>query len=409
MKKIDTLINSAYNTVPAYNHLYNDHNIFEERDTISFETDFSRLPVISKDTIRKFGIENFINQNFFEELSNKKDLHRFTIEHTSGTTGMQMQIFWHNLEFCRSTYEHWILRKTFGNIYPTSRCCTVLYDDIDDFFVINGHKLLLNRRKTTYNSAVRFLRLCEKFDPEWIYMPGSVIVYLIFVAQREHIPFGKNVRYIEAATEPLIPIYRAIIEHYFNIKIHNMYGCQETNGIAFECACGHLHIMQNNVHVEILNENGIACQAGEWGNVCVTSLHNTLMPFIRYKLNDIAMFSDFECPCGNKSPIIELNGCRFPEIMLFNNHCLFPEGELFYPVRRFSFMSFENEAMFSLQLISPRKYKISFRNIKEDELQEYSDLFLEIMKAYGLENLLFEFEIEKEVINTYRVGVIKKI
>lgn len=409
MKKIDTLINLAYNTVPAYNQLYNDNNIFEEKDSISFETDFFRLPIISKNTIKEFGIGNFINYKFFDELSNKIDLHRFTIEHTSGTTGMQMQIFWHNFEFFRSTYEHWILRKTFGNIYPASKCCTVLYDDIDDFFITQGHKLLLNRRKTTYNSAVRFLKLCEKFDPEWIYMPGSVIAYLIFVAQRENIAFGKNVRYIESATEPMIPIYRKIIEDYFNLKVHDMYGCQETNGIAFECSHGHFHIMQDNVYVEILDENDAICKIGEWGNVCVTGLHNTLMPFIRYKLNDIARISDHQCLCGNTNRIIELNGCRFPEIMLFNHHSVFSEGELFYPVRRFSFMNFEREVMFSLQLISPRKYKISFRNIKEEVFPIYTKLFLELMSAYGLQNLIFEFEIEKEMINTYRVGVIKKI
>lgn len=405
--KIKELVLSAYEHVPAYNYLYNGTDLFCENEDINIETDYKNIPVVSKNTIKELGLPNFIDNRYFEILSYPLPS-EFQMEHTSGTTGIQMQIFWHKKEYFSSTLEHWVFRHSHGNIYPNSRCCAVLYDNIDEFFILEKNKLLLNRRKLTYNSAVRYLRFAKQFDPEWIYMPGSVIAYLVYVAQREKIEFGCHVKYIEAATEPFIPYYRQQIEQYFHMKVYDMYGCQETNGIAYECSKGHMHVMSNNVYLEILDNYNNICQNGEYGNICVTGLHNTLMPMIRYKLNDIGRILNIQCECGNADPIIELKSCRFPEIMFFDDSTIFDEGILVYPLRRFSYMDIEKDVLFSLHFVTPGKYKIAFRKLREEQLNEYKILFLKIMKAYQLDNLEFEFEIEQEIINTYRVGMIRR-
>jgi phenylacetate-CoA ligase len=41
------------------------------------------------------------------------------------------------------------------------------------------------------------------------------------------------------------------------------------------------------------------------GNIVGTSLHNLVMPLIRYRMNDTARWSREPCPCGRTYPVIE--------------------------------------------------------------------------------------------------------
>ena len=62
--------------------------------------------------------------------------------------------------------------------------------------------------------------------------------------------------------------------------------------IAHECEYGSLHINDENMIVEILN-NGLPCKDGEQGEIVVTELNNTAMPLIRYQLGGLRKnFSD---------------------------------------------------------------------------------------------------------------------
>lgn len=46
-------------------------------------------------------------------------------------------------------------------------------------------------------------------------------------------------------------------------------------------------------------------------DICVTSLQNKVMPFIRYKIGDRGRVKhDYHCPCGNTEPVIELSKAR---------------------------------------------------------------------------------------------------
>jgi phenylacetate-CoA ligase len=51
---------------------------------------------------------------------------------------------------------------------------------------------------------------------------------------------------------------------------------------------------------------------GEQGEVVITDLTNPVMPFIRYKLGDIAALSEERCPCGRGLPLLTgLEGAVF--------------------------------------------------------------------------------------------------
>jgi phenylacetate-CoA ligase len=65
-----------------------------------------------------------------------------------------------------------------------------------------------------------------------------------------------------------------------------------------------LHVHAENVLLEVLDEQGQPCQAGQTGRVHVTSLHNLRAPFIRYDLDDEATVGASSCPCGRGLPLL---------------------------------------------------------------------------------------------------------
>lgn len=73
------------------------------------------------------------------------------------------------------------------------------------------------------------------------------------------------------------------------------------NSIAYSCPNGHLHLIEDNVFVEAI-ENKIV----------VTTLNNYVMPLMRYDIGDMGTLDSVKCPF-NSNPIIKINRCRYNE------------------------------------------------------------------------------------------------
>jgi phenylacetate-CoA ligase len=99
---------------------------------------------------------------------------------------------------------------------------------------------------------------------------------------------------------------RRIIEEAFGGKVYDKYGGREFSGIAYECEAhdGH-HVVSEGYIVEILRD-GKPAAPGETGEVVITDLNNYCMPFIRYRIGDLAQAMDNTqtCACGRGLPRI---------------------------------------------------------------------------------------------------------
>ncbi len=97
---------------------------------------------------------------------------------------------------------------------------------------------------------------------------------------------------------------RKLIEEAFGCKVFDKYGSREFSGIAYECeAHDGYHVVAEAYIVEVLkDEKPVA--PGEVGEVVITDLNNFCMPFIRYRIGDVAeaMSSDARCACGRGAP-----------------------------------------------------------------------------------------------------------
>ncbi len=115
-------------------------------------------------------------------------------------------------------------------------------------------------------------------------------------------------RAVVSTAETLYPESRAIIEAGFHAPVYNLYGATETHYFAGECPSRlGLHVVLDHVFLEIQTAGG-PVKHGEPGQLIVTDLDNSAMPFLRYRLNDVGAWSDQECSCGRSLPLLSVYG-----------------------------------------------------------------------------------------------------
>jgi phenylacetate-CoA ligase len=95
----------------------------------------------------------------------------------------------------------------------------------------------------------------------------------------------------------------AVCRRAWNVSIADIYSSEEAGYIASQCERGTYHVQAENLIVEILDDAGNACAPGQCGRVVITTLHNFVMPLIRYDIGDYAEVGT-PCACGRGLPVL---------------------------------------------------------------------------------------------------------
>lgn len=391
-EKLSSMILYAYNHVPYYNHVINaimDTNCYSDISQVKF----SDLPVFNKDTIRKFGWENFIDVSLKKDsaltLADEQNRRsKFVIERTSGTTGEAMDIVWNATDLKCSLSTHWAYRFRRFGVTPSDRFFTAeLIKNSSAPFIIRNNAFVFNCIRYSYDEMRYTLDAICDFKPKWFLCAPSVLYLLIRYANTLNKKLEFQINGIEFFSEPSIEHYTSYIKRYIDAPIINMYGCTETNGIAYSCKFGNLHVMENNIHFEILNECNDIKNSGK-GNVCITSLHNSGMPIIRYVLDDICSYTDI-CKCGKKT--ITLINSRLPTVLLLDDDSICREGHIIFPLKKFpEYPIRDNDIIFKLKRISLNKYIAYVSNINAYLIDDIISVLNNVMMSYGIYGITFE-------------------
>ncbi len=98
---------------------------------------------------------------------------------------------------------------------------------------------------------------------------------------------------------------RTVLATTFGAPVFNRYGSREMGDMACDCEAHEgLHVMTPSHHVEILDDAGRTLPPGERGYLVVTCLTNLSMPFIRYRIGDLASWTGKPCRCGRPWPLL---------------------------------------------------------------------------------------------------------
>jgi phenylacetate-coenzyme A ligase PaaK-like adenylate-forming protein len=119
--------------------------------------------------------------------------------------------------------------------------------------------------------------------------------------------------------EWLSPGARRWLERVFGCQVLDDYGSSEFMCIAHDCGHGWLHVNEDWVILEPVDERGQPVEPGTPSHtVLMTNLANKVQPFIRYDLGDSVTFKPHPCACGNPLAALRVEGRR-DDILVFGS------------------------------------------------------------------------------------------
>jgi len=333
---LQNIIQHAYNTVPYYHDMFDKYNI--DPLSIKIPDDLIKLPVLKKELIQAEP-DRFISSDYLY-YPNKENL---VIKRTSGSTGKFLKVYWSRKDETRSMFHLWIARMKQYGIDPKDRFCsfhTTVYNynrllELNELVTSQGkNNISLNKLKMNKSSIVDYYKQIIEYKPKWLLLQPSIAYLLSMYIHDNNLPLPNTLKYVELTGEYLFKSYEEKIKEVFQVRMANMYGCNEANGIAIECIKGHLHCLNNNIIVEVMWE-GEKVSNDKEGEIYITCLTNNAMPFIRYALGDIGLLLfDHTCECGNKSPIIKLSAGRISDFISMQNGEMINSYVLLYPIEK---------------------------------------------------------------------------
>jgi phenylacetate-coenzyme A ligase PaaK-like adenylate-forming protein len=106
-------------------------------------------------------------------------------------------------------------------------------------------------------------------------------------------------RRVFASSEPLLPEIRAAAEEAWGVPVGNWWGCSEAGPMGISCEAGSVHLSEDLMIVEPVDEAGNPVAPGERAaKLLLTNLYNHALPLIRYELTDEVLVLPEPCRCG---------------------------------------------------------------------------------------------------------------
>lgn len=133
------------------------------------------------------------------------------------------------------------------------------------------------------------------------------------------LPLTRRLKAVFTTAENLTSTMRDTIQQVFGCKVLNKYGCRDMGDIACECPYqSGLHVNPLFCRVDVADEAGTPLPYGSEGQLTLTSLHNRVMPLIRYAVGDMGIMKPAErCECGREwETIVRLTGRTSENVLL---------------------------------------------------------------------------------------------
>ncbi len=374
--KLRRLIHHAYHHVNYYREHMDQRGL--KPSDIQTAADLSKLPLLDKTTIRQ--------DLYFNLMSDNHDKSRITRIQTSGSTGEPFSVFvdksqlemrwaatqrsleWTGYRFGDRQARLW--HQTLG-----MSAWQVFKEHVAALF---NRRLFIPAYEMTDQSLPAIMRRLDAFQPVLVDGYAESFNFLAHYIKFHGLPTFRP-RGIMSSAQILPDSSRRAMEETFGCGVFDKYGSREFSGIAYECdAHNGKHVVAENYIVELLKD-GQPAQPGEMGEVVITDLNNFCMPFIRYRIGDLAVAVDNSqpCPCGRGLPRIGRIEGRVQSIILGANGRYLP-GTFFahffkeydYVIRHYQVIQEEPRAI-KLTIVKAARFDDEVFARILDRLREY--------------------------------------
>ena len=409
-QNLSTLIEYAYRHVKYYHELFNKIGI--DASLIQSSEDLIKIPILKKDTIQE-QMTDFISDEYQKFPKNEN----VVIKRTSGSTGKYLKIYWDYKDDIKSLMPLWTLRSRLYGIDPKMKWCSFYstrYEGnkikplLPKEVALNGRYMGFSKIGLTYKKIEDNYRDILEFNPDWLLLQPSIAYLMSQIVKEHNLPVPSNLKYIEMSGEYLFDNYKKQIEETFDVYTANQYGCNEANEIAYEFKCRNMHVIENNVIVEVLKDGKTVIN--EEGDIYVTSLKNFAMPFIRYQTGDRGiLITDHNCSCKNKAPILKVNSGRSSDFLLLEN------GEKMNSYVLANIVEYTNENMssaikqFQITQTDINKFNVNLvvKSSYSGWKNAISECFLDNIQEEELKNAKWNFIFSDEICPDKNTGKFK--
>lgn len=318
LSRFKAILSHAYENSEFYRKLYSDAGITP--DSIKSLADLKNIPTISKLDLINSLDEMSVGQGRFFRSSKT----------TGGSTGQPVKLYKNPMalarERCATARAYEWARLDIGD--PQLRFWGVPHSTSGKTkaFITD---LIANRKRVsafdlTSESLNRYYHEALSFKPAFIYGYVSVIEIFARHILDNRLPPIPSVKSVITTSEILTDKSRHVISEAFGVTVFNEYGCGEVGSIAHECEQGGMHVMSDNVLLEV-DEDGTG-----GGEIIVTDFYNLSTPVIRYRLGDYATLSDKQCGCGRGFPLLEsIHGRAYDVLQMPTGRRIHPEAVIY--------------------------------------------------------------------------------
>lgn len=294
-RKLKALFQAAQ-SAPYWTNIL-DSDIVETLDCKGVQAALESLPVLTKAVILE-GAQNMWSsheQNYITATTGGTTGHPLTIRRDKKSNAYTKSAFWRGRL-------SWGIRPSHRMVYLISFGTASFLGNLKMWL---GNKRSGDAFPSSQEDVQKVQKLLRRFRPKAL---EGFATGLLASAKDQALAGSIKIPVIISTGEMLYGHQRKQLEAFYQGKVYTYYGSNEVGSIAYECEHQQLHVCEEHVVVETVNEQGQQVM-NEEGVVLVTDLDNRAMPLIRYQLGDTATLSDAPCACGRKSLIIaELMG-----------------------------------------------------------------------------------------------------
>ena len=301
--KLKRLLRHSYETVPLYMEKFEGVGL--RPDGLETYEEFRRLPILTKDEIRDRGDELVSAATTKESMKPNE---------TGGSTGHPL-VFYQDGNFRRHLRAELLRNYVMAGYKFGGRVAFLWGSEYD----LKDHTSRMDRARDRVTMNIMWIDTFNlmrdeipkhyerlvRFRPQVLVGFRSSLVlfarYAISEGER-----GLRPGSVQSSSETLTSTDRELMREAFGCEVFNRYGCHEVGNIAHECEAHEgLHVLAENVFLEVLDSSGEPVAPAGAGVVVVTNLNNYGMPFIRYRNEDVVVPSGRTCSCGRGLPLIE--------------------------------------------------------------------------------------------------------
>lgn len=294
--RVKRLLEHAFNNSQFYRELYSAHGV-SPKDFSSLG-DLKKFPTVSKQDIVESSGKIATDQARSYFVTHKT---------TGGSTGRAVTVTKNAKALAHERAVTWRSYEWAGISVgdPQARFWGVPLKQLNQV----KHKLvdiIANRRRFSAfaisdENFAKFHAELRSFKPAYLYGYASIVDAYAHFLDKNSLSVPRSAKCVITTSEVLTDQLRTSIEKKTGLRVFNEYGCGEVGSIAHECEQGSLHVMDDNLVVNISTTDS----KEESGELIVTDLHNYAFPLINYEVGDYGTLTDHQCKCGRNLSILD--------------------------------------------------------------------------------------------------------